>query len=213
MEKLIAWLKTIFQGKSAVPMADSLSKKKGSEPGGDNKPATENESVTIADIEKLFSLMRENDIAELEIEQYKTKIHIVSKSAPAQQQPYFMQGMQPMQMMPMGNQQAPAAEIAAPQPAAPAADDGEPEKDASLPANARTILSPMVGTFYRSASPESPSFVQNGDVVSEDSVLCIIEAMKLMNEIKAETRGKILRILVENGMPVEFNQPLFILEP
>jgi len=71
----------------------------------------------------------------------------------------------------------------------------------------------MVGTFYRSPSPEAPSFVREGDVVNEDTVLCIIEAMKLMNEIKAETKGKILQILVENGMPVEFNQPLFVLQP
>lgn len=200
-------------------MADSLNKKKGHRPEGEDMPADRNDSVTISDIEKLFSLMRENEIAELEIEQSKTKIHIVSKSAPAAQ-PQMMQympaqGMQPMQMMPMAPPAAPApaADAALPAPAgAPGAAAGEPAAPA-LPSNARTVLSPMVGTFYRSPSPESPMFVKEGDVVNEETVLCIIEAMKLMNEIKAEARGKIIQILVENGNPVEFNQPLFVLEP
>jgi len=196
-------------------MADSLNKKKATET--EALPSAKNETVTISDIEKLFSLMRENDIAELEIEQSKTKIHIVSKSAPVAQQPIYMSsGMQPMQMMPMQSAAVPGAEpapaAAAPSTPAPAADAGD-EPAFSIPPNAKTVLSPMVGTFYRSPSPEAPSFVREGDVVSEDTVLCIIEAMKLMNEIKAETKGKILQILVENGMPVEFNQPLFVLQP
>lgn len=197
-------------------MAESLYKKKGSGPEGEDKSAVRNESVSIADIEKLFSLMRENEIAELEIEQFKTKIHIVSKTAPvAAQQPIYMQGMQPMQMMPMQNQAGPTSgDVPAPSQSVQAPPPGtDGEADSSLPANAKTVLSPMVGTFYRSPSPDSPSFVHEGDVVNEETVLCIIEAMKLMNEIKAETKGKILKILVENGMPVEFNQPLFVLEP
>lgn len=205
-------------------MADSLNKKKGNRAEGEDMPAGRNESVSIADIEKLFSLMHENEIAELEIEQHKTKIHIVSKAAPqaAQAQPMvqYMPGMQPYPMMPMGGQQgqsdpapAPAAasESSAPAPAKAGADSAS--EASSLPPNAKTVLSPMVGTFYRSPSPDAPSFVKEGDVVNEETVLCIIEAMKLMNEIKAEARGKIIKILVENGMPVEFNQPLFVLEP
>lgn len=203
-------------------MADSLNKKKASRPEGEGNPAAGNEAVTISDIEKLFSLMRENEIAELEIEQHKTKIHIVSKGAPGPQQPmiqYMQPGMQPMQMMPVQGQ---GAAQNAPSPTSVSASasqagsiDNEDADDAmsSLPPNARTVLSPMVGTFYRSPSPESPYFVNEGDIVNDETVLCIIEAMKLMNEIKAETRGKILRVLVENGMPVEFNQPLFVLEP
>ncbi len=77
----------------------------------------------------------------------------------------------------------------------------------------REILSPMVGTFYRSPSPESRPFVEIGDEVEEDQVICIIEAMKLMNEIKAEIKGKIIKVLVESGQPVEFGQPLFVVEP
>ncbi len=199
-------------------MGDSLNKKKATRPEGEEFPASRNESVTIADIEKLFSLMRENEIAELESEQNKTKIHIVSKGAAAPGQQPMMQYMPGMQMMPMQNQpqQSATEPAAASQQQAPqaggAAAAAEAGDENALPPNARTVLSPMVGTFYRSPSPEAPMFVNEGDIVNEDSVLCIIEAMKLMNEIKAETRGKILRVLVENGMPVEFNQPLFLLE-
>lgn len=203
-------------------MADSLNKKKGNQSNDEEMPAERNESVNIEEIEKLFSLMRENEIAELEIEQYKTKIHIVSKAAPAVQQPmvsympapqYQMmpmpqQGQHPMEQQPPPQQHADTAKPSGTA-AAPAAD---PATD-NLPPNAKTVLSPMVGTFYRASSPDAEPFVKEGDVVNDESVLCIIEAMKLMNEIKAETRGKIIRVLVENGMPVEFNQPLFVLEP
>jgi acetyl-CoA carboxylase biotin carboxyl carrier protein len=222
----VGLVKIIVHGKSVASMADSLHKKKGNRPDGEDLPAARNESVTVSDIEKLFSLMRENEIAELEIEQYKTKIHIVSKAAPVAAQPimqYMPAGMQAYPMMQMGSQQAAGSEAPAntggnnPEPSAgathkPAGGDAE-ESGSSLPPNAKTILSPMVGTFYRSPSPEAPMFVKEGDVVNEETVLCIIEATKLMNEIKAEARGKIVRILVENGMPVEFNQPLFVLEP
>lgn len=204
-------------------MADSLNKKKNGSSAGETTPAPET-SVSISDIEKLFSLMRENEIAELEIEQHKTKIHIVSKGAPATAQPvvqYVSSGMQPMQMLPQqpGQEIAQPATVPAPQPASKSTPAASPDSDdtesaeSSLPPNAKTILSPMVGTFYQSPSPDSPPFVQEGDVVNEETVLCIIEAMKLMNEIKAETRGKIVRVLVENGMPVEFNQPLFAIVP
>jgi len=204
-------------------MADSLNKKKGQESEGNALPAENHESVTISDIEKLFSLMRENEIAELEIEQHETKIHIVSKSAPVAQQPvvqYMPAGMPAMQMMPMGSQpagqpalEAPAASSAEVAPQHGPGGAGAAEAPSGIPANAKTVLSPMVGTFYRAPGPDSPMFVKEGDIVNEESVLCIIEAMKLMNEIKAEARGKIIKILVENGAPVEFNQPLFVLEP
>ena len=75
------------------------------------------------------------------------------------------------------------------------------------------IKTPMVGTFYRAPSPQLPPFVNVGDVVKEGQTVCLIEAMKLMNEIKAEQPGKVIKILVENGQPVEFDQPLFELEP
>ena len=100
---------------------------------------------------------------------------------------------------------APAAAeqiVVAPAPVAPPA-----------PSNLVEIKSPMVGTFYRAASPESPAFVDTGKVIKVGDVLCIVEAMKLMNEIEAEQSGKIVKILVENAQPIEFGQPLFLLDP
>jgi acetyl-CoA carboxylase biotin carboxyl carrier protein len=100
-------------------------------------------------------------------------------------------------------QAAPAPAAAAP--AAPAAEAAAPAEEEGI----SLVKSPMVGTFYRSPSPDSPAFVDVGDKISEDSVVCIIEAMKVMNEIQAETKGTITEILVENGDSIEFGQPLF----
>ncbi len=102
---------------------------------------------------------------------------------------------------------APAAPAAAPAPASPAAD--APAENNNL----ITIKAPMIGTFYRSPSPDKPPFVAIGDTVSEGSVICIIEAMKLFNEIESEVSGKIVKILVDDNTPVEFDQPLFLVEP
>jgi len=102
---------------------------------------------------------------------------------------------------------APAPVAAAPAAPAPAA---EPVADTSKYV---TIKSPMIGTFYRSASPEKPLFVNVGDEIKPGSVLCIIEAMKLFNEIEAEISGRIVKILVDNASPVEYDQPLFLVEP
>ncbi|HWO57905.1 MAG TPA: acetyl-CoA carboxylase biotin carboxyl carrier protein, partial [bacterium] len=95
---------------------------------------------------------------------------------------------------------APAPVPAAPAPVAP-------------PSHLVEIKSPMVGTFYRSPAPDAPAFVEPGKIVKVGDVLCIIEAMKLMNEIEAEQSGKIVKILVENAQPVEFGQPLFLIDP
>jgi acetyl-CoA carboxylase biotin carboxyl carrier protein len=83
----------------------------------------------------------------------------------------------------------------------------------SVPSNLHEVKSPIVGTFYRAPAPDADSYAQIGDMVTVGSVLCIIEAMKLMNEIESDVNGKILKILVENGNPVEYNQPLFLIEP
>jgi len=101
------------------------------------------------------------------------------------------------------DQASPAASgIAAAPASSPAAED-----------HFEAIVAPMVGTFYRAASPDTPPFVKEGDVVEGDQVVCIIEAMKLFNEIQAEKRGRIARVLVENASPVEFGQPLFLVDP
>lgn len=105
---------------------------------------------------------------------------------------------------------APAAPAAAPAPAAPPqADEGGAEEVVEGP----TVNSPMVGTFYRSPSPDAGPFVKEGDVVTAGQTVCIIEAMKIMNEIEAEIGGRVAKVLVENGSPVEYNTPLFLIEP
>ncbi|MBT9395483.1 acetyl-CoA carboxylase biotin carboxyl carrier protein [Hymenobacter sp. NST-14] len=105
---------------------------------------------------------------------------------------------------------APAAAAPAPAPAAAAP---APAAEASAASNLMPLKSPMIGTFYRSSSPDSPVFVQVGDTVEKGQVICIIEAMKLFNEIEAEQSGRVVKALVENASPVEYDQPLFLIEP
>lgn len=107
---------------------------------------------------------------------------------------------------------APIAAAPAPlaAPAAPAAAETTPEEDTS---NLIEIKSPIVGTFYRSSSPDKPVFVKVGDVIGDDDVVCLIEAMKLFNEIKAEQKGRIVKVMVEDATPVEYDQVLFLVDP
>ncbi|RDV16627.1 acetyl-CoA carboxylase biotin carboxyl carrier protein [Pontibacter diazotrophicus] len=111
---------------------------------------------------------------------------------------------------------APAAPLPSPQAAAPAA-VAAPAPAAAAPANEESkyvsIKAPMIGTFYRASSPESPIFVNVGDEVKKGQVICIIEAMKLFNEIESEVSGKIVKVLVDNASPVEYDQPLFLVDP
>lgn len=162
-------------------------------------------TLSVNDIQRLFELMKENEISELDLEHGGTRVRIVSKQ-PATALPLTMP-VAPVAaapaMVPPVTLPAVATEAAAP--AAPA----EPQ----APANTKPVNSPMVGTFYRAPAPDADPFVRVGDHVSEDTVVCIIEAMKMFNEIKAETRGRIYKILVENGQPVEYGQPLFLVEP
>ena len=114
---------------------------------------------------------------------------------------------QAMVAQPMIASAAPVA--AAPAPAPPAA----PAEAPQAASKGRTVTSPFVGTFYRSASPDAPSFCEVGDTIQKGQTLCIIEAMKLMNEIEAEFGGRVATVLVENGQPVEYGEPLFEIEP
>ncbi|WP_088843686.1 acetyl-CoA carboxylase biotin carboxyl carrier protein [Hymenobacter gelipurpurascens] len=109
---------------------------------------------------------------------------------------------------------APAATpAAAPAPSAPTAAAPAPAAEAASNGNQVPLKSPMIGTFYRSSGPDSPAFVQVGDLVEKGQVICIIEAMKLFNEIEAEQSGRIVKAMVENASPVEYDQPLFLIEP
>ncbi|MGV3764617.1 MAG: acetyl-CoA carboxylase biotin carboxyl carrier protein [Chitinophagaceae bacterium] len=155
-------------------------------------------------IQELIKIVNKSNIGELTIEEQEFKITIKQKEEPVQQ---MIAAPQAMYAAPVA--QAPAPAAPAPQAGAPAAPvAAEPKAD-----NLLTIKSPMIGTFYRSPSPDKPSFVQVGDEVAAGKVVCIIEAMKLFNEIESEVKGRIVKILVDDASPVEYDQPLFLVEP
>jgi len=158
--------------------------------------------MDLRKLKTLIDLVAESGISELEITEGEGKVRIVKGPTPMPQG--YMQA--PMQMQPMPMQQAPApAPAAAPAPA--------PVVDAAPPAETgHVVKSPMVGTFYRSANPNSPPFAEVGMQVKEGQTLCIVEAMKLMNEIESDKAGTVKAVLVENGQPVEYGQPLFVIE-
>jgi acetyl-CoA carboxylase biotin carboxyl carrier protein len=150
--------------------------------------------VDLKDIKAIIDLMKKNSITEFELERQDSKIRLKrglsANNVPVQQEDSGSPASLTLQsMIP-----APATGLAAPQPAT----TGEIE-----------IKSPMIGTFYRSPSPEAGSYVEIGTEVNSETVVCIVEAMKVMNEIKAEVKGTITQVLVENAKPVEFGQPLF----
>ena len=150
--------------------------------------------MDLRKLKTLIDLVAESGIAELEITEGEGKVRIVK----------FSQAVQPVAY-------APAPVAAAPAPAAPATDAVPTAAAAPAVAQGHTVKSPMVGTFYRASNPGSPAFVQVGQSVKEGEPLCIIEAMKLLNEIEADKTGVIQAILVENGEPVEYGQPLFVI--
>ena len=161
-------------------------------------------------IRNLIRLMERGEVTELEIEDEKAGLSVRLQRGPqAGSGPQVV--MVPGSAHPHGAVPAPAAPaVAAP---APASGEAAPAAGADRAEGLIEITSPMVGTFYRSPSPESDPFVGTGDVVEEETVVCIIEAMKVMNEIRAECRGTIVELLVDNGEPVEFGQPLYLIRP
>jgi acetyl-CoA carboxylase biotin carboxyl carrier protein len=158
-------------------------------------------------IQELIKTINKSNISELSIEEGDFKITIKQESS-VPQYVAMPQASMPMSMPQPGYQQsAPAAAPMATsteKPAAPAAGND---------ANLITIKSPMIGTFYRSPSPDKPMFVNVGDEIKAGQVLCIIEAMKLFNEIESEVSGRIVKVIADNSSPVEYDQPLFLVEP
>lgn len=153
--------------------------------------------MDLRKLKTLIDLVAESDISELEVTEGEGKVRIVKS------QPQYTMAM-PHQMM----QQAPA--MAAPATAAPSV---AVEAPAAAPVDAgHKVTSPMVGTFYRAPNPGASNFVEIGSTVKEGQTICIIEAMKLLNEIESDKSGVVKAILVENGQPVEFGQALFIIE-
>ena len=157
--------------------------------------------MDLKQIQDLVKMVNKSNISELTIEEKDIKITIKQKedkyvtAAP-------MQAVPQMQAMPVAAAPVAAAPSAAAPAAAPKAAD-----------NLITIKSPMIGTFYRKPAPDKPNFVEEGDEVRNGKVVCVIEAMKLFNEIESEVSGKIVKILVDDSSPVEYDQPLFLVEP
>jgi len=149
--------------------------------------------MELRDIKALIALMRENGLIELEVEDKKGKIRLVRTSD-------------------FGPQPAPrpAQPSVRPAPAKTALSAASAALD--LADNQTLVRSPMVGTFYRASTPDAPPFVQEGDMVRKGQALGIVEAMKMMNEIESEVAGRVIRILVENGQPIEYDQPLMVIE-
>ena len=156
--------------------------------------------MELKDIKLIIDLMKKNDLSVFEMEKDGFKLKLQKGAGDQTVFTSPLPALAPLQVaMPGPSATAPAAGSAAASPA-PAPERSAPLKD---------IISPMVGTFYRAGSPESPAFVDVGKQVSEESVVCIIEAMKVMNEIKAEMSGVIAEVVAENGKPVQFGQVLF----
>jgi acetyl-CoA carboxylase biotin carboxyl carrier protein len=156
--------------------------------------------LDIRKVKKLIELLEESGIAEIEIKEGEEAVRISRMPAGG-----VITHMQPMMQAPV----AAAAPVAAP--AAPAAGAGVPAVPPRR-ANEHVVAAPMVGTFYAAASPGAKPFVEIGSEVKEGQVLCIIEAMKMMNQIESDKSGKITAIMATNGDPVEFGQPLFVIE-
>jgi len=155
--------------------------------------------MDLRKLKKLIDLVQESGIGEIEITEGEEKVRI-SRQLAAPPMVMAHPGMQPMVMPPAAGPAQSASGPSAPATSVPP----EPQGHA--------LKSPMVGTFYRAPSPGAPSFVEVGQSVSKGQTLCIIEAMKLLNEIESDVAGTIKAILVENGQPVEYGQPLFLIE-
>jgi acetyl-CoA carboxylase biotin carboxyl carrier protein len=151
--------------------------------------------MDLRKLKKLIDLVQESGIGEIEITEGEEKVRISRHGPPGP----VMMSAAPVQHLAYGTAPGPASagEAAAPAPVEP---------------KGHTLKSPMVGTFYRAPSPGAPSFVDVGQTVSKGQTLCIIEAMKLLNEIESDVAGTVKAILVENGQPVEYGQPLFLIE-
>lgn len=162
--------------------------------------------MDIKQIQDLIRFVSKSGVNEVSIEQNDFKITIKTNQAPT-----YVTANLPGEGVPAYAAQAaaPTAPVAATAPAAATSSEA-PAADTS---KLITVKSPMIGTFYRSSSPDKPLFVNVGDEIKPGSVICIIEAMKLFNEIESEVSGRVVKILVDNASPVEYDQPLFLVEP
>ena len=164
--------------------------------------------MDIKEIQSLIKFVAKSGASEVKLETPDIKITIRT-GAPAGGSETTLVQQIPVAAAPV---QMPAAPAVAPAEAAPVA-DSSPKEPAEDDSKYITIKSPIIGTFYRKPSPDKPAFVEVGDNISQGDVLCVIEAMKLFNDIESEVSGKIVKILVDDSSPVEFDQPLFLIDP
>ena len=165
--------------------------------------------MKVKELIELMSFISDSELNEVKLEMDEIKLSVkknveVETRFVENSAPQIIQAAAPIAAAPIAAAPAPVAAAPVETPAAPAASGNE---------NYITVKSPMIGTFYRSANPESPSFAEVGDSISTGQTVCIIEAMKLFNEIESEVSGKIVQVLVEDATPVEFDQPLFLVDP
>lgn len=178
--------------------------------------------MKLSEIQDLIKFVAKSGVSEVELESGDFKIVIKTPAAgkkrgragAEQESGAFIQPSMPA-AMPQVQPQMVAPQVATPAPAPTPAPAAKQAGEAAAEDNSKyiTIKSPMIGTFYRRPSPDKPIFVNVGDEVSEGQVVCIIEAMKLFNEIESEVSGKVVKVLVEDNSPVEYDQPLFLVDP
>ena len=165
--------------------------------------------MTFKEIQDLIKLVGKSNLTEVKLKKKDFEISIRTKKYRRNMQQAVMAAPQPMVSM-----QTTPAPVAAPVVAKPSAAAAETTPSGELSTeNLLEVKSPIVGTFYRSAGPDKPAFVKVGDTISEGSVVCIVEAMKLFNEIESEVGGKVVQVMVEDASPVEYDQVLFLVDP
>jgi acetyl-CoA carboxylase biotin carboxyl carrier protein len=168
--------------------------------------------MKLTEIQDLIKFVARAGVTEVEIEQKDFKLTIKSEMprGRGKKEDAMVQTIQVPAAVPQAVVAAPAPVAVAAAPAAPAAPAAAPAEDTS---NLIEIKSPMIGTFYRRPSPDKDLFVEVGDVIKAGDTVCVIEAMKLFNEIESEVQGKIVKVLVDDNSPVEYDQPLFLVDP
>lgn len=166
--------------------------------------------MKLNEIQDLIKFVAKSGVSEVELETKDVKITIKTNGKNKSEQPVIVQQAVPVMHAPVAQVQPAVQQVAQPsvETKAPEAKGGGTSE-----ANLITIKSPMIGTFYRSSAPDKPTFVNVGDEIKAGKVLCIIEAMKLFNEIESEVNGRIVKVLVDDASPVEYDQPLFLVEP
>ena len=159
-------------------------------------------------IQELIKMVNKSNIGEVTVELKDFKVTIKQKEDKVQ---HIVSA--PMHSAPVAPQVHHVPAHTSPAPAIQPSTPGDTAKEPPAPSNVITVRSPMIGTFYRKSGPDKPNFVEVGDEITPGKVVCIIEAMKLFNEIESEVKGRVVTILVEDASPVEYDQPLFLVEP